>query len=154
MGKEAKNLMVDGEALTAIGGVALLAMFPIIFVGFVGFMVWDGSGRHTDVNSTFFNLYDADFPYGRFWVDTEGRFFFASGRITSELTESYSVKFWSNDELHSLILTATDTPIIVDGTFQLEVISTTLKFRITVYETKTSYKIHVPYLPPANVTMP
>jgi len=92
------------------------------------------------------NIYDCyyvDAPFGRYWTDTEGQFFLASGYITSSLTESYTVKYWKGDKLETIILDAEDTPIIVDGTLRLSQRYTKIVKRIDILETI----IYVPFLP-------
>lgn len=54
------------------------------------------------------DIWDAQAPFGHYWVDTEGNFVFGSGSIDSNLKESYTIKYLSGDELVTVICSATD----------------------------------------------
>lgn len=102
-----------------------------------------------------YDLYYVDAPFGTVWIDIEGRFFLLSGYITSDLKESYTVKYFNGNKLHSKMVEAEETAVIADGTFQYEV--------TTIYEEyyqfgeyvereiwNQNYTIHIPQLPVLN----
>ena len=110
--------------------------------------------------SELFDLYYATVPYGILWVETKGGavfFLFAgAGYIEGNLQETYIVKYYIGNEIHSLDLKSSWTPLVEDGTFQLEKYrnpdySDTLEQNPTDGE-EWLYKIHIPKLPEINQT--
>ena len=74
---------------------------------------------------SFNDLFYAEAPFGILYTNTEGHssgsFLWSSSTVTSSLGESYVVKYWQDNMLYSKTLDASSTPIVVDGTFRLEV---------------------------------
>jgi hypothetical protein len=66
----------------------------------------------TKIESTdSYEIWDLNAPFGRYWVDTNGRFIFASGNLDSEIQESYTIKYLVGDELKTVIVSSTDTNV-------------------------------------------
>ena len=133
-----------GEMDKVDRNILLVIVVIILLIGlFCGWLVY-GAYRN---DPEMFDCYYVDAPFGRFWTDTEGRLFFGSGYITSDLTESYVIKYWdSQGQLQTLICSAEDTPIIVDGT--LRVTKWFNGNRNMGSRHFTHATIHIPYLPP------
>ena len=95
--------------------------------------------RHTTsiVESQCYDIQYAECPFGVYWTEGEGkfRFLFASGGGEFEfgMVENYVIKYWSGNELHTIILNAEETPVIVDGTFRLEWIIKVNRFFLIVF---------------------
>lgn len=100
-------------------------------------------------------IYYVELPVGKFWTDIEGHFIFASGTIDSRLTESFPVKYFKGNELRSLMLDASSTPIIPDGQFYLEIRRWAFKnvYGMEVFHGIEYFAIHVPALPNLNETL-
>jgi len=109
----------------------------------------------TEYSSTFYDIYTVTFPYGFFSVSGElhGSMSLLGGSINGyiEGAEYYSVKYYVGEyTIYTKVLSATSTPLILDGTYQLEAIQ--VKQIITnqvfgdkhVKSTSYIYKIHVP----------
>lgn len=112
---------------------------------------------------TYYNCYDIQYveaPFGVLWVEIRGSFVFGCGSIRSNLKETYIVKYWAGNELHTIHLDAIKHPIIVDGSFKLEVVdkmSRTPLFGGIDIEPQ-NYKgvewiLHIPAIPPINQTV-
>jgi len=127
-------------------------------------------------HNIFYDVYYAEAPFGVLWVETEGSFGFAFtfvfgfgyGTIRSNLQETYIVKYLIGDELHSIKLDAEQYPIIIDGTFRLEVQG--WQRRNTLFNSNATWRdyaldsyrppdrdqiigLHIPALPPINQTV-
>ena len=97
-------------------GLSILAV-----IGFVSMftITWNNQSDYHD-------MYKATVPFGEFINTGElgGAMFFGFGSISGSFSgdEYYLVKYFDDEELKPLKLDAEDTPLIVDGTFQLEII--------------------------------
>lgn len=112
------------------------------------------------------DIYKATVPFGEF-VQTGrlgGFMFFGFGSVGGSLSgeEFYLVKYFDGEELKTLKLDADETSLIVDGTLQLEIISTYSSGRhFFVFDwvekphrdSYPEYRIHIPYLPEVNQIM-
>lgn len=129
-----------------------LALIPtVLFSTWIGVM---GSSPSTQ-KSMFYPIYHATAPFGVLWRDVEGRFIFGSGYITTELVETYIIKYMIGDALHTKTFDATVHALIVDGSFVLEeqIVETTYPitlFEVVQSQTTEGYVIHIPFLPPTN----
>jgi len=111
----------------------------------------------------YYEVYKATVPFGEFISSGElgGFMFFGFGGVSGSLSgdEYYLVKYFDGEELKTLKLDAEDTPLIVDGTLRLEVISEPTIIRwFFIFKTVSEdmfpdYRIHIPYLPEVNQTM-
>lgn len=111
--------------------------------------------------STKYEIYCVDAPFGKIWVETDGRFVFGCGYIDSELRESYTVKYFDGNKLCTMILDSTNSPII-DGHFYFEKVlhmvkvtslyGITTDLKDTKYYPNPEYRIHLPALPKINQT--
>jgi hypothetical protein len=71
-----------------------------------------------------FDIYITDAPFGKYWVHETGKLsghfiFFTgsiSGRIDSDLKETYTIKFMDGGELHTVLLSSTDRRLHVHFT--------------------------------------
>jgi len=108
-------------------------------------------------NTAFINVYHATTPYGFFsiegYIHGSGTVlgFSIDGKITN--SEYYSIKYYKSDSvIGTMILDATETDLIVDGTLRLELSSKT-KIMYSLYgmwikrEIETIYRLHIPNLP-------
>jgi len=116
-------------------------------VGLLGLLAVDLGLAAFYPQTTYVNCYRVTAPFGVFGLD--GHFFFGSGAINTE--EVYSIKYFENGELKTLILDAEETPIIIDGTFRLE--RRYSRGPIFGSEIHVSYRLHLPFLPEINQTM-
>lgn len=119
---------------------------------------------YSESYSDFYDVYHAEAPFGVLWVETEGSFIFGCGSIDSQLRESYIVKYFDGNKLRSITLNAERFPIIIDGTFKLE-LKRVRRWNIlgiswfdrrwhndrTVYYV--SVRLHIPGIPPQNQTV-
>ena len=59
-----------------------------------------------------YKVYITDAPFGRYWVHDTGEigggFLYFHGYYTSDLRESYTVKYFFGDELKTMIVSSTD----------------------------------------------
>jgi hypothetical protein len=114
----------------------------------------------------YLDIYKATVPFGEFVQSgsLSGVMFFGFGSISGSFSgeEFYLVKYFDGEELNTLKLDAENVPLIIDGTFQLEIISSYASgtnlfiFKWTEKphrDTYPDYKIHIPYLPEVNQTM-
>ena len=112
----------------------------------------------------FFEIYKATVPFGEFVVSgsLDVSMFLFIGRVggTIEGEESYLIKYFVGEELRTMNLDADLVPLIIDGSLQLEIISSYRTFRpFYVFEhmrrsnPAVTYKIHIPYLPEVNQTL-
>jgi len=121
-------------------------------VGFVGVL-------NAKTEPEYFDCYRVTAPFGKLWVETRGGFVMIMGTgvgsIRGSLDEAYIVKYYVGDEIHTVILDAEKTPVVVDGTFRLERIedSSTLAERDKSSYHTYKYKIHIPILPLVNQTI-
>jgi len=106
------------------------------------------------IESEYWDLYYVEAPFGYMWVETRGAFVFGCGRISSELHESYIIKYFDGDELLSKTMFAEETAVVVDETFRLEKELTYNKVKnlwrpmyIEKNPIRERYIIHIPYLP-------
>ncbi len=129
------------------------AYIAILFIAIVGIPSLLFAQITFEYETTYNEMWYADCPFGRFYVDVEGDFSFLSGTITSTPSESYIIKYFESAELKTLILDAKHTSVIFDGTFRLETI---MKNRYIFgrfdYTYSISYKIHLPFKPQINST--
>lgn len=73
----------------------------------------------TEIRVETLDLWYTQAPFGEIYADISGSFVWGSGRLSTVPLEAYSVKYWNDKQLYSLVLDASETPIVVDGTFQL-----------------------------------
>lgn len=136
----------------------------IVFILIVGLASTFSTTYH-DYNE-FLDIYRATVPFGEFVQSgrLSGVVFFGFGGIRGSFSgeEFYLIKYFDGNEIKTLKLGAEKVPLIVDGTFQLEIISdysTGKTFFIFPWSEKPSrdkyprYKIHIPYLPEVNQTL-
>jgi len=112
--------------------IIIIGILLIAFLLFLAFI--DYSSKQKRLYSTYetvsvrrsayYDLYYAKAPFGLLWIETtaSGSFFFGVGRfdLSTDLTETYVVKYWDGNELKTRQFDAEQTSIIVDGTFRLE----------------------------------
>jgi len=115
------------------------------------------------VETTEYDIYHVDAPFGVLWRDVSGSFVLASGHLDTTLRETYIVKYIIGNQLHTKQFDAVSNYIVVDGKFCLEQIVTT---EITIYKSpltflgefrykckpEITFQIHLPGLPPVNGT--
>lgn len=135
--------------LATMGLLSVLVAFLIL----LAFSVTNCEQGH-QTKTTYYDVYHAEAPFGVLWVKTRGSFVFGCGSISSQLKESYIIKYWIGNELHSVTLDAEKHPIIVDGTFKLEYHEV-----ICFNNCRKAYRntgwigLHIPDLPPINETV-
>jgi hypothetical protein len=115
------------------------------------------------VRTVEYPIYKATLPFGVITTSGEidGGFVFGTGGFHGEMysEETYYIKYFDGEELKSLSLDASETPLVVDGSFTLEVTYMTrtswiLIWKITCYEDEVvGYRIHIPELPEVNMTL-
>jgi len=91
---------VDRRKIFGMFGGILVA-FLLILSGYL--LTYQTPSNETYTTST--NIWYTDAPFGTYWVDVEGGGNFIHFRIYSEFKESYTVKWWSGDELMSMHFT-------------------------------------------------
>lgn len=116
--------------------------------------------KTVEVESNYYEMYHVTAPFGVIWVEQTGSFrgsFLAfSGKLNSELVNSYVVKFMVGNELQTVI---TEKPLVIDGTFTLEEKTSTPIFQNKLFYNTASYGdsitewiVHLPSLPSVNKT--
>jgi hypothetical protein len=125
-------------------------LFSLVFIFGIEFLVLSAFApvREVDENSIV-DLWYTQAPFGVIYADVSGHFVWGSGTLTTSPSEAYSAKYWKDGQLQSLVLDATETPIVVDGSFKLT-ISTPHQFNLYGLELGTgepTYILHLPYLP-------
>ena len=100
------------------------APIAIMFIFMVGFMLvvplsifWVQDMPDRTVEH---DLWYAKAPFGVCYSDVSGHFIWGSGSISSDVGESYMLKYWEGDQLKSMTVDASTTSIVVDGKFQIE----------------------------------
>ncbi len=74
--------------------------------------------------TTAYKIYYVDAPFGRLYADAEGNWvILGAGSLSTTPSEAYTIKYWSNGELKTLVVDSTDklTHVLVDDTFSLQV---------------------------------
>lgn len=129
--------------------------FTVVMMLFGVSILCVASVRNTETVS--YEVYYAECPFGILWVETRGSFIFASGTLQSNLQESYIVKYYVGDELHTVNLKAEEYPIIIDGTFGMEYKVTYTRSFLFGGEWKYWYRravaLHIPAIPLMNKTV-
>ena len=143
-------------------GCLIVGIILALFIcGIISLTNFDG---RVEWVSEYYDLYHVNAPFGTFWVDIEGRFIFGCGRITSDLIETYTAKYFKDGQLLTLNLDAEKTPVAPDGTFRLEIQrkcmwikhwyeSESYLCENSFYKNTVRYIIHVPALPSVNQTL-
>jgi len=104
-------------------------------------------------------IYYATLPFGFIYLegDMGGWFLGFSGQLG--VTENYNIKYMDNGQLKTLVFKAEETPLIIDGTFQVERTVYWKTYYIFFWRCHdqapwlTEYKIHIPCLPEVNQTL-
>lgn len=107
------------------------------------------SNYEYSTRSELYDIYTAECPDGYYWVDIEGRGVLFRSYITSDLKETYTIKYWINNEIHTKMFESTEEPLIIDGTFLLEkIIKVTRYYEFgelqNTMESTIDWKIHLP----------
>ena len=77
-----------------------ISLIPLVLIGSVISMP-----RHTEIDE--YDVFYVDAPFGRFYGDVSAPpGFLGSGKITTSPSEAYTVKYWDDDEIKTIILSA------------------------------------------------
>ena len=92
--------------------VACAMMFAIS-----GMFVSAVSGEHSvthEIYEVSHEVFSTDAPFGKYWTNIHGTFFLASGSFSTDLIESYTVKYMGdNNAVYTLIKTSSDSTLTV-----------------------------------------
>ena len=157
-------------------------LFWVVVAGFVIFgavslsTAYAWTSEKIEYIYEYYPIYRCTAPFGvlSLEISGSGSFILASGSFSIEggLSEKYVVKYWDGDELKTQILSAESTSVIVDDTFQLELMywqevqyhketgrrrvngdSMTNDIDGEVEDYWHEWLIHIPLLPPPNETI-
>jgi hypothetical protein len=136
------NDMADSSDIFCV--LTIIGMFTIIGVILISIIPINTVVTKQDVN-----LWYTQAPFGVIYSDISGSFVWGSGALSTSPGEAYSIKYWSNDQLKSLVLDARETPIVVDNSFKITITLTHSYnvFGLDIIEPKATYVLHLPSLP-------
>lgn len=138
-----------------MGRARVILILMILSSGYlsVGLLV-----EHPNHTVVMYEIYYVDAPFGRLYGDAHGRWTLLGGSLSTAPSEAYTIKYWRDGELKTMVVDATSkrTHVLVDGTlsFQVDYISSicwSLLLACKTYDLDQDYPIeiyiHLPSLP-------
>lgn len=130
-------MSMDGDKVMGIFFASII-LIVVVLVGGIGLTFMFGE---IVVVEEYTEIYSLEAPFGILYRDSHGSFLY----MRTDVSEDYTIKYFSNGKLKTIFLDAEYTDVVVDGTCRL--IQYGKRLGIITMRDRGNWDIHIPYLP-------